>query len=207
MVVEAAAGTGKTTELVRRIIAVLSSGRTTVDRLVAVTFTEKAAGELKLRLRAGLEKARAAASDALRRKALEHALAHLEEAHVSTIHGFCTDLLRERPVEARVDPRFEVLTEPQAERLYRQAFDLWLQERLEDPPEGVRRSLRRESRWSAQESAIVRLRRAGWTLCTWRDFRAPWRRDPFFDRAARITALVQDLEEFSELRKKCANPY
>lgn len=45
MVVEAAAGTGKTTELVGRIIAVVASGRTTLDKIVAVTFTEKAAGE------------------------------------------------------------------------------------------------------------------------------------------------------------------
>ena len=53
--VEAAAGTGKTTVLVDRIVNVLASGRATVERIVAVTFTEKAAGELKLRLRAELE--------------------------------------------------------------------------------------------------------------------------------------------------------
>lgn len=57
LVVEAA-GTGKTSELVQRIIAVLAAGRTTIDRIVGVTFTEKAAGELKLRLRSELEKAR-----------------------------------------------------------------------------------------------------------------------------------------------------
>src|SRR3990172_4729076 len=58
LIVEAAAGTGKTTELVHRIVNVLAEGRATIDRIVAVTFTEKAAGELKLRLRAGLEVAR-----------------------------------------------------------------------------------------------------------------------------------------------------
>src|SRR3990170_4175693 len=58
LIVEAAAGTGKTTELIHRIVNVLATGRATVDRIVAVTFTEKAAGELKLRLRAGLEAAR-----------------------------------------------------------------------------------------------------------------------------------------------------
>ena len=61
--VEAAAGTGKTTVLVDRIVNVLASGRTTVDKLVAVTFTEKAAGELKLRLRAELEARRQHADD------------------------------------------------------------------------------------------------------------------------------------------------
>src|SRR5262245_20964441 len=55
VIVEAAAGTGKTTELVRRILKVLESGRATIEQVVAVTFTEKAAGELKLRIRKELE--------------------------------------------------------------------------------------------------------------------------------------------------------
>lgn len=89
LVVEAAAGTGKTTELVNRIISVLAEGRTTIDRIVAVTFTDKAAGELKLRLRTGLEQARAGADErGAHRKNLEEALAHLEEAHAGTIHSF-----------------------------------------------------------------------------------------------------------------------
>ncbi len=58
--VEAAAGTGKTTALVRRLVAVLKAGRGTLEGIVAVTFTEKAAGEMKLRLRAEIEAARAA---------------------------------------------------------------------------------------------------------------------------------------------------
>jgi len=58
VIVEAAAGTGKTTELVQRIIAILAEGRAKVDQIIAVTFTEKAAGEVKLRVRSELEKAR-----------------------------------------------------------------------------------------------------------------------------------------------------
>src|SRR5919198_4952851 len=84
MVVEAAAGTGKTSELVQRIIAVLAEDKASVDEIIAVTFTEKAAGELKLRLRSELEIARAQAEDTNRRIRLEHALAHLEEARVTT---------------------------------------------------------------------------------------------------------------------------
>src|SRR5688572_5863736 len=56
LVVEAAAGTGKTSELVARLVNVLAEGRGTVQTIAALTFTEKAAGELKLRLRAGLER-------------------------------------------------------------------------------------------------------------------------------------------------------
>ena len=62
LVVEAAAGTGKTTELVKRILRILATGRAEVRNIVAVTFTEKAAGELKLRLREALEKERTKAT-------------------------------------------------------------------------------------------------------------------------------------------------
>ena len=128
LIVEAAAGTGKTTELVGRIVTILAEGRADVGEIVAVTFTEKAAGELKLRLRERLDRARAdAGADATRRTRLDEALKGLEEAHVSTIHGFCADLLRERPVEARVDPLFEVLTESASARLFDVAFNRWLQ--------------------------------------------------------------------------------
>src|SRR5918999_1631359 len=124
LIVEAAAGTGKTTELVRRIVSVIQTGRAEVTGLVAVTFTEKAAGELKLRLREALEEARErSATRSKERDRLDAALSRLEEAQVSTIHGFCADLLRERPVEARIDPLFTVLTEPQAARMYDEAFD------------------------------------------------------------------------------------
>ena len=60
LIVEAAAGTGKTTELVRRIVRIIETGRAEIGEIVAVTFTEKAAGELKLRLREALEEARTA---------------------------------------------------------------------------------------------------------------------------------------------------
>src|SRR5437868_14914003 len=145
LIVEAAAGTGKTTELVNRILRVLATGRAKMVEIVAVTFTEKAAGELKLRLREELERARGKAEDPAVCDALEEALKTLEEAHVNTIHGFCAELLRERPVEACVDPLFAVLTEPQADRLFDRAFGRWLQATLQDPPEGVKRALRRTS--------------------------------------------------------------
>ncbi len=202
LVVEAAAGTGKTTELVNRIVRILASGRAKVDGIVAVTFTEKAAGELKLRLRETLDVARSNASDG-EREALNLALQSLEEAHVSTIHGFCAELLRERPVEARVDPLFSVLTESQAERLFDQAFGAWIQEQLQNPPDGVRRALRRSiwqgfGRTGGEDTPIDRLRRAAWDLAQWRDFTRAWTRRPF-DREADIERLVDDLHAFAAL--------
>jgi ATP-dependent exoDNAse (exonuclease V) beta subunit len=205
LIVEAAAGTGKTTELVRRIVRVIETGRAEVTGIVAVTFTEKAAGELKLRLREALEEARvASASGSAERDRLDGALGRLEEAQVSTIHGFCADLLRERPVEARIDPLFTVLTEAQAARMYDEAFHHWLESQLADPSEGVKRSLRRPTfgGFGAQadggDGPIDRLRRAAWDLIQWRDFDGAWQRPPF-DRCSRIDEIVQLLNGFTEL--------
>jgi ATP-dependent exoDNAse (exonuclease V) beta subunit len=200
LIVEAAAGTGKTTELVGRIVTILADGRAKVGEIVAVTFTEKAAGELKLRLRERLDRARAVeAADSGRRQRLDLALKGLEEAHVSTIHGFCADLLRERPVEAGVDPLFEVLTESSSARLFDDAFGRWLQEQLASPPEGVRRALRRTS-FGGDDGPIDRLRSAAWELAQWRDFTGQWMREAF-DRHAEIRAAVGVLHEFAKLTR------
>src|SRR3970040_260778 len=148
MVAEAAAGTGKTTELVGRIVALIEHTRARIGEIVAVTFSEKAAGELKLRLREELELARSRhAAGSPESTLLSNAVYDFEEAHVSTIHGFCAELLRERPVEDRVEPAFIVLTESQADRIFDEAFSTWLHGQLANPGEGVRRSLRRPVRW------------------------------------------------------------
>ena len=211
--VEAAAGTGKTSELVTRIVNVLATGGARVDQMLAVTFTEKAAGELKLRLREGLERARhelvAAADRPARLSNIEHAIAHLEEAQVSTIHGFCADLLHERPVEAGVDPRFDVLADAEAARTFGQAFDGWLQQTLDKPPQGVRRALQRRSaggfgEHENKERPTERLRKAASALAEWRDFPAPWRRETF-ERKAIIDQIVAHLVDFAELVDRVSN--
>src|SRR3954469_15056715 len=88
LIVEAAAGTGKTTELVGRIVALIQNKRARIDQVVAVTFSEKAAGELKLRLREELERARErTVHDSEAGRLLDDAVHVFEEAHVNTIHG------------------------------------------------------------------------------------------------------------------------
>ncbi|HEV2379130.1 MAG TPA: UvrD-helicase domain-containing protein [Terriglobia bacterium] len=196
MLVEAAAGTGKTTELINRIVNVIAEGRARIHEIVAVTFTEKAAGELKLRLRSRLEDQRQRVQGEDQQANLRDATARLEEAHINTIHGFCADLLRERPVEAGVDPRFECLDDVSSRRLYDEAFGLWLEEKLENLPEGMRRALRRPT-W---DDPTARLRAAGWELVQWQDYKKPWRRDPFA-REGEIDSLVAKLHDFAELTK------
>lgn len=203
VMVEAAAGTGKTTELIGRIVEVIVRGIARVPGIAALTFTEKAAGELKLRLRSELERARANASgETLPR--IDQALLELEEARVSTIHTFCADLLRERPVEAGVDPAFRVLSEAEADRLLRTSVDFWLQRKLGEPPEGLRRLLRRIPR-RVDDDPIEALRRGVKELADWRDFSAAWQRDPF-DRAEETTALVAAVHAFADLLRDCGDP-
>ena len=205
LVVEAAAGTGKTTALVSRILSVVSSGRGELSRLVAVTFTEKAAGELKLRLRGELEKARTEArakGDDEVRTRLDRGLAQLEEAHVGTIHGFCADLLKQRPLQAGVDPLFEVATEEEKDRLCRRVFDRWLQEKLSDPPPGVRRLMRRPAHWD--EGPVDSLYKAAYDLLDVRDFPARWKTRPF-EREAEIDALAERAFSLAEKAAKAVS--
>ena len=199
LIVEASAGTGKTTELVHRIVEVLASGRTTIDKIAAVTFTHKAAGELKLRLREELDKARQNRSSA----ELEHALEHLEEASIGTIHSFCAQLLRERPVEARVDPAFQELSEQESGRLYQRSFRTWLERRLAEPSPGLRRAFARlawRDSWD-DSPPLEQLQYAGRKLVEWRDYPAPWRREPFA-RDEEIGTVLRMARELADLSSR-----
>jgi ATP-dependent exoDNAse (exonuclease V) beta subunit len=101
--IEASAGTGKTTWITRQAVELLQEGRARLDELLLVTYTERATGELKSRLRAALEKAR---DDAPTRRApLQAALDSFDQAQVFTIHGFCTRALLDHPFETGFDFR------------------------------------------------------------------------------------------------------
>jgi ATP-dependent exoDNAse (exonuclease V) beta subunit len=199
LIIEAAAGTGKTTELVNRIIAVIASGRARLRAIVAVTFTEKAAGELKLRLREEIDRAcrDKTGFNAAEQKHLLDALEDLEEARIGTIHSFCADLLRERPVEARVDPAFEVAPEDVATTLFENAFERWFEETLKNPGPGMRRLLRRRDAIAGAGPRPI-ARGAANALREWRDFDAPWERVAF-DRDREIDRIVDDIEKLARI--------
>jgi ATP-dependent helicase/nuclease subunit A len=198
-VVEAAAGTGKTSELVQRIVRVIVSGRGKLSSIAAVTFTEKAAGEMKLRIRTELDRALfdAALSPAARARVRE-ALSELETARVGTIHGFCAELLREYPVEAGVDPAFEVADAERQRRLLERVFERWFSRVLEDPPEGVRRIVQRRLLDAHGASPAQQLLAAVSRLVETRDFDAPYRRDPL-DRAALLDGQRAELHALAAL--------
>ena len=120
LLVEAGAGSGKTTELVNRMLALLETGTAEIEHIAAVTFTRKAAGELRERFQAGVEaRLRSERSegraDGLAAERLSRALDDIDRAFIGTIHAFCARLLRERPLEVGLDPAFEEM--PVEERI------------------------------------------------------------------------------------------
>ncbi|MFL6021134.1 MAG: UvrD-helicase domain-containing protein [Gaiellaceae bacterium] len=110
--VSAGAGTGKTRVLVERFARAVCDDGVDVESILVLTYTEKAAGELRSRIRAGLVD-----------RGRQDLARALDGAWISTIHGFCNRLLRSHPFAAGVDPRFRVLDESQGRVLRGEAFD------------------------------------------------------------------------------------
>ncbi len=106
VLVEAGAGSGKTESLARRMAAGIAEGVYEIEGMAAVTFTRKAAAELRGRFQLELERRLADETDGVRKERIATALRHLERLFAGTIHAFCAHLLRERPVEAGVAPGF-----------------------------------------------------------------------------------------------------
>jgi ATP-dependent helicase/nuclease subunit A len=109
--VSAGAGTGKTTVLVERFVNAVCKRGLSLDSVLVITYTERAAGELRSRIRERLAE--------LGRQDLAR---EIDRAWISTIHGFCSRLLRTHPFEAGLDPHFRILDESQGRVLRSEAF-------------------------------------------------------------------------------------
>jgi ATP-dependent helicase/nuclease subunit A len=119
-VIEAGAGCGKTTQLTADIIKGLELGQFTIDRLVAITFTRDAAAELKQRIMSSLQK------NAHSSELLGRALRDFGNSRITTIHSFCEGLLKQRPLEAGIDPAFTIIEDQDAEALRERVFSHWV---------------------------------------------------------------------------------
>ena len=140
---EAGAGTGKTRVLVERYCEAVCADDVEVEAILAFTFTERAAAELRERIRRSLgARSRAAreGGDPVLAAELGQRARATERAWVTTIHGFCRRLLAAHPVAAGLDPRFRVLDEAEAVRLRERAFTAALAELMEHGGEEVVRT-------------------------------------------------------------------
>jgi ATP-dependent exoDNAse (exonuclease V) beta subunit len=197
--VEAAAGTGKTTLLISRLLSIVRSGVELKD-VAAITFTEKAAAELQWKLRRELEKGRRDPAEPAR-GLYAGALEQLDTASISTIHAFAAALLRERPVEARIDPGFELLEEMGSQILFDEVWQEWKQRQLQGASAVVKRLLALEISldWAIKPVAVKLYENRDLALL---DTPAPpaWRIHDVWEQigagAARLDAL----------RRFCSNP-
>jgi ATP-dependent helicase/nuclease subunit A len=114
--VTAGPGAGKTFVLVERYLEILRTRKVSVDNIVAITFTNRAANEMRQRVRERIDGLLRTSQGGERQTWLRHKRT-LEGAVITTIHGFCSRLLREFPVEADIDPQFVLLDEHQAAML------------------------------------------------------------------------------------------
>ncbi len=132
-VVGASAGTGKTRTLVGLYLKLLDSGLEP-ENILAITFTEKAAAEMRERVRQAI-RAKLATTETEEIALWRQKLSRIVSAPISTIHAFCTGLLRDYPIESRLDPRFVVLPEPTANDLLRRTVFSVIHDRItaEDP--------------------------------------------------------------------------
>lgn len=108
LTVTAGAGSGKTRTLVARYLGLLADGWEP-RRIATITFTEKAAREMRFRIRAEIQKQVRQENSALERQHWLDLDGQMDSARISTIHSLCTEILRAHPVEAGLDPNFGVI--------------------------------------------------------------------------------------------------
>ena len=138
ILVSAAAGSGKTAVLTRRIIESLLDPEKNVgiDDMLVVTFTKAAAGELKDRISAALSKAYA--SD-ISNKKLRKQLTEIENAHISTIHSFCLDLIKEFHESLSLPSSMKVISSSECAQLYQNIMENVIEARYEKDTEEFNR--------------------------------------------------------------------
>ncbi len=206
--VEAGAGSGKTRALVDRVAALVLHDGVPMDSIAAITFTEKAAAELRDRIRQRFEGGALEdtafedrAPEATITERAQAALQQLDGAAVGTLHSFAQRILAEHPVEAGLPPGVEVLDEIGSKVEFEEQWHQFLDTLLDDASMG--RSL------LALEAAGVRLESlrllaqqmtANWDLVEDRLDREP-PSPPAFD----LPGLLARFDEVYELRHECTN--
>ena len=200
--VEAGAGSGKTTALVDRVVALVTSGTAELARIAAITFTEKAGAELRDRIRQVLQTT-ADHPDTQREAAARcrTALDQLDGAAIGTLHSFAQRILTEHPVEAALPPRLEVLDEVSSGIEFDRRWARTLDQLLEDP--ALERTLLLLATANVRPAGLRALARA---------FDASW--DLVVDRvpadapepppvAQALPGLLHEIERLGEWGERC----
>jgi ATP-dependent exoDNAse (exonuclease V) beta subunit len=134
--VEAGAGSGKSTALVGRVLQLVTTGTAELRHVAAITFTEKAAAELRDRIRQELERTAERArqdGDSPIVERCSDAIDQLDGAAIGTLHAFAQRLLAENPIEVQLPPRVEILDEVTSDVQFEQRWSAYLDHLLDDP--------------------------------------------------------------------------
>ena len=148
LLVSAGAGTGKTTVLVERFLALVMEGAAQVTEILALTFTDKAASEMKSRI-----------MQRFNETGFYHARRDLEAAYIMTFHAFASRILKEHPIEAAIDPEFTVIKQEEADLLKEEALTKTFEEHASE--EAVFRLLKIYGESGLREGMIKIHRAAG----------------------------------------------
>ena len=196
--VEAGAGTGKTTALVSRVLELLTGAPAVPIRsIAAITFTDKAAAELRNRIRAGLNAELVAAVDDESRRRVRDALDGLDGAAISTLHSFARRILAEHAIEAELPPLFDTLDQIGSDVEFDERWRHFFGSVLSDP---------------AAHWAVAMIDAAGVDLAALRDiavaFNANWDRVQAGDGTlesspVRVDDLIAQGRELSARRREC----
>ena len=120
MAISAGAGSGKTRVLVERYVKVIIDGLAETEEVLTITFTKKAAAELKLRIRERLNEIQNEQPETEKGLNAKKALSTIESAPISTIHSFCQSILKKNAIEAEVEPDFQVLESNESSLVYKE---------------------------------------------------------------------------------------
>ena len=181
--VTAGAGSGKTTVLVERYLEILRNGNTEPQNIVAITFTEKAAAEMKERVIERLNKAENITDR-------DNLLDQMSSAHISTIHAFCSRILREFPFQAKVPANFSILQGIDQKLLLQDTLKKTLKNIATNPDDADRPELTRLlQRYGAQRKLVEILS----TMIDKRDIIAKLKQEIYDDRNS--TEIRADLEQ------------
>ncbi len=202
-IVSASAGSGKTTVMIEKIIRLIESGQS-VGEILAVTFTKKAAAQMKEKLCKALIKAiNAPETDLARRAELKKQLTEVPNADISTIHSFCSRLIRSHFYAAGVDSAFRVIGGDDAEgtALKNRALDALLEEGYDKKNDGFKHLLSVYWRKKSDNALRRMILETYGKLRDRADYKEYLQRSGKYDESV-FKSVCNDLHE--RLKEKCA---
>jgi len=182
----AGAGTGKTTLLTQRYLSLLQQKQVSPKQIVAITFTIKAAAELRERILHGLQ-----------RENMPHLTAAVETSPIGTIHAFCANILRQFALEANLDPQFSVISELEHRTFLNEVFQSWFTQSLSTYASTFKKT-------RSSEISFTKIRQLASKLYDYRDLLQHISIQPEAIKPEDLAALIAEAKELYQFAmQKC----